>query len=191
MSALAIRRLFSGLRARYHVWNGRRAYRAGRLRVAGVHLDQALANGHSSFSAHLLLGKVAYRERDMQRAMDNFRLARRADAVRYELEGFPQGFIESLAKHPTTPPRLQYRIIIEPSQPRQRSGSQRPLQAQDAVNADNLRSEGAGSDDPTQGSLGDFSSRAEKDQARSRPMFRAGEWADIDWDVEARKLFGE
>jgi hypothetical protein len=39
--------------------------------------------------------------------------------------------------------------------------------------------------------LGDFSSRAEQDKARSRPMFRPGEWADIDWDVEARKLFGD
>jgi hypothetical protein len=210
MTTLAIRRLFSGLRARYHVWNGRRAYRAGRLRAAGRHLDLALASGHSSFGAYLLLGKVAYRIRDMRRAMDCFRLARRTDPTRYALEGFPSGFIESLGRKSSTPAPQKYRIVIEPTATDDsRTPDRRPLQdvtklkstsstartraanPESLEQADNEDEAGEPSAEAPADALGDFSSRAEQEKARSRPMFRAGEWADIDWDVEARKLFGE
>lgn len=204
MPTLAIRRLYSGLRARYHVWHGRRAYRAGRLTVAGRHLDLALSSGHTSFGAYLLLGKVAYRIRDMQRAMDCFRLARRTDPTRYALEGFPSGFIESLGNQPSTKAPQKYRIVIEPTPADpSRTPDRRPLQdataamgasarrARAAADQDQLEDAAKDATEPVPDALGDFKSHAEKDQARSRPMFSPGEWADIDWDVEARKLFGE
>ena len=185
MTVLAIRRLFSDLRARYHVWHGQRAYQAGRLRAAGRHLDRALSSGHSSFTACLLLGKVAYRIQDMPRAMDCFRMAKRADPTRYAQEGFPKGFIESLGSHATAVPRQKYHIVIEPSpRPNSPGRTQRPLQ--DVMNGSSRRAQ-----PETEHALGDFGSRAEQEKARSRPMFSAGEWADIDWDLEARKLFGD
>jgi len=185
MTALAIRRFFSDLRARYHVWHGQRAYQAGRLQAAGRHLSRALSSGHSSFTAYLLLGKVAYRIRDMPRAMDCFRMAERTDPSRYALEGFPKGFIESLGSHVTAAPRQKYHIVIEPSPIRSSSKrTQRPLQ--DVMNGGSRRAS-----PETKHALGDFGSRAEQEEARSRPMFSAGEWADIDWDLEARKLFGD
>jgi len=233
MSTFAINRLWSGLTARYHVWHGRRAYRAGRLRAAGRHLDRALARGCSSFGAYLLLGKVAYRERDMQRAMDCFRMARRTDPARFALEGFPKGFIESLATQPAGSVKQRYRIIIEPgsgSTARSDRGpgrNRRPLadgsgrrptnggasdegpreirDVRDLRRPTGQADSETGSSQPADGSpettpgstpgsttgLGDFSSPAERERTRGRPLLRPGEWADIDWDVEARKLFGE
>jgi hypothetical protein len=212
MSTFAIHRLWCGLTARYHVWHGRRAYRAGRLRAAGRHLDRALSRGYSSFGAYLLSGKVAYRERDMQRAMDCFRMARRSDPARYALEGFPKGFIESLATHPSGKLKQRYRIIIEPGlsspatpsagyrngpeplrprpRPEMRGGSapkpphEAPSQGLGGIEASQEES-GTGT------GLGDFTTPAERERTRSRPLLRPGEWADIDWDLEARKLFGE
>ncbi len=188
MTTLAMRRLFSGLRARYHAWNGRRAYRAGRLRTAGRHLDLAISHGHQSFGAYLLLGKVAYRERDMQRAMDCFRLARRTDPTRYALEGFPAGFIESLGRHPAHAARQKYRIVIEPTGAEETRGARDRRPLQDALKArEPGRAESGRASEP----LGDFKSRDEQEKARGLPRLRPGEWADIDWDLEARKLFGD
>ena len=228
MSTFAIHRLWSGLTARYHVWHGRRAYRAGRLRAAGRHLDTALARGCSSFGAYLLLGKVAYRERDMQRAMDCFRMARRTDPARFALEGFPKGFIESLATQPAGRVKQRYRIIIEPGSGSTARGDRGPGRNRRSLSDGSGKSPGGTSEGPreirdvrdlrrpdsetgasaestpgsTPGSnpgssagsttgLGDFSSPDERERTRGRPLLRPGEWADIDWDVEARKLFGE
>jgi len=194
MPTFALRRLFLGLAARYHVWHGRRAYRAGRLRAAGRHLSQALAAGHSSFSAYLLMGKVAYRERDMKCAMDCFRMARRADPARYALEGFPKDFIESLARQPVENARQHYRVIIEAA-----GGSGRPSRAiadersplrplQARREAISPASSAAGQEPRAAGKLRD---RAEQQRLASQPRLDPGAWADVDWDVEARKLFGE
>ena len=39
--------------------------------------------------------------------------------------------------------------------------------------------------------LGDFASRDEMLRHRERPALKPGEGSDVDWDGEARKLFGE
>lgn len=171
MTSFAIRKLASGLRARYHFWTGRRAYRAGRIRTAGRHLDEAVNRGHESFDAHLLLGKIAYRERDLRRAAEHFHQARVVDPTRYALEGFPDDFIASLRRQPETAPRLEYRIVIEPRRPRAR----RAARAQQ----------------PAPAVTGDFSSHDEAERLRRKPVIRPGEGADIDWDAEARKLFDD
>lgn len=175
MPTLALRRFADGLRARYHVWLGRRAYRSGRIRTAGRHLHEALACGHQSFSAWLLMGKVAYRERDLPRAAECFHRARSADPVRFSLEGYPDDFIASLRAHPEAPPHHDFRVLIEvrtrkpkPVRTRVSNASRRPP-----------------------GNLGDFSSPAEWAAAQDRPAIRPGEGADIDWDGEARHLFGD
>lgn len=173
MTSIALRRFLSGLRARYHFWSGRRAYRAGRIRTAGRHLDEALSRGHASFDAFLLLGKIAYRERDLRRAAELFHQARCADPGRYALEGFPEDFIASLRRQPEHLPRLQYRIVIEP-----RRESATPAREPSAA----LRTS-------KPQSAGDFTSREEAERLRHLPVIRPGEGADIDWDSEARKIF--
>ena len=192
MPSLALRRIVHGLKARYHLWNGRRAYRAGRLRAAGRHLSEALSRGHSSFSAYLLMGKVAYREQDMEAAAECFRMARRADPARYAMEGFPKGFLESLLEKPQEAVRQRYRVVIEPTQleggnPSRARKPLRPTRSQVASGP----AQAGGADEARDGNKGDFMSRDEEERLRSRPLLRPGEWADIDWDVEARKFFGE
>jgi hypothetical protein len=192
MASPALRRLFGGFRAQYHFWIGRRAYRAGRLHTAGRHLDKALARGNSSFSAYLLMAKVAYRGQDMPRALDCFRQARLVDPARYALEGFPKGFLESLGRQSQSQEAAQhrFRIVIEPARPSSRRQPARPTQGAGRLTAQPERTQDSAAQ-PEKQTLGDFSSREERDRARGRPLLRPGEWADIDWDVEARKLFGD
>jgi hypothetical protein len=172
MSAFPLRRLFLNLRAHYHLWSGRRAYRLGRMRTAGRHFHEALQYGCESFEAYLLLGKISYRDNDMQRAALFFSRARSADPGRFLLEGFPEDFIESLLRERprSVAARPQYRIIIESSQPRPKASQPAPAHT---------------------GRLGDFASRDEWLRHRDRPALRPGEGTDIDWDDEARRLFGE
>ena len=178
MSAPSIRRFVIGLRARYHLWSGRRAYRAGRIRVAGRHLDEAISCGHESFDAHLLLGKIAYRERDLARAAEHFHRARDADPGRYGMEGFPEGFLRTLRRQPASVARLQYRIVIEP-QLAPRTGRSAPVVAPAEESASG------------RSKLGDFTSKSEWMKHRDLPAFRPGEGSDVNWDDEARKLFDD
>lgn len=173
MSTLSIRRLVVGLRARYHLWSGLRAYRRGQVRVAGRHLDEALSCGHESFTAFLLLGKIAWRLRDMGRAAECFHRAREADPARFQLEGFPDDFLATLRSQPHRLPPLRVRITIESGQPRPVRRSQR-VTAQQAP-----------------ATSGDFSSAEEAARLRDRPAIEPGAGADIDWDSEAQKFFGE
>jgi hypothetical protein len=177
MSAFPIRRLLLSLRARYHLWSGRRAYRLGRIRTASRHFREALANGMESFEAYLLLGKIYFRENDMARAATFFARARSNDPGRFMLEGFPDDFIDSLRQRQTAdhslevPGRPSYRIVIETAarnrpRPRRTAASRR-------------------------GGLGDFASRDEWLRHRDRPAIRPGEGGEIDWDEEARRLFAD
>ncbi len=171
MTSLSIRRLVSGLRARYHVWSGRRAYRVGKLDEAGRHLDEAVSQGHESFAAFLLLGKIAFRERDHGRAAECFTRARLADPARYALEGYPDDFIAGLRDLPAgKAPRLRFRIVIEATS----------LSA--AAKATPQRAQRR----PT---MGDFSSQAELARHSGRPAIQPGEGADVDWDAAADQLF--
>ncbi|MCB9899090.1 MAG: hypothetical protein H6825_13875 [Planctomycetes bacterium] len=178
MTSFALRKFMSGLRARYHFWSGRRAYRAGRIRTAGRHLDEALSRGHASFDAYLLLGKIAYRERDMRRAAELFHQARCADPGRYALEGFPDDFIASLRARPEAAPRLHYRIVIEP-----RGQAQAPAGARE-------RSAALRTSRPA-GAQGDFTTREEAERLRHLPAIRPGEGSEVDWDDVAKKLFDD
>ena len=171
MTSLSIRRLVSGLRARYHVWSGRRAYRVGKLDEAGRHLDEAVSQGHESFAAFLLLGKIAFRERDHGRAAECFSRARLADPARYALEGYPDDFIAGLRDLPPgKAPRLRFRIIIE---------------------ATSLSAAAKTAPQTSQRSpaMGDFSSQSELARHRDKPTIQPGEGADVDWDAAAEQLF--
>ena len=172
MPSMPMRRMLIGLRARYHLWSGRRAYRAGRIRMAAHHLAEALSCGHRSFDAFLLLGKIAYRQRDMGRAAEHFDHARSTDPMRFSLEGFPNGFLASLRRQPESSPRLHYRIVIQAHQAR-----------------DGGRSRAGPAERRKQRRLGDFASHSEWLKHRDLPVFRPGEGQDIDWDEEARGLF--
>lgn len=175
MTSFALRKFMSGLRARYHFWSGRRAYRAGRIRTAGRHLDEALSRGHASFDAYLLLGKIAYRERDLRRAAELFHQARCSDPGRYALEGFPDDFIASLRQKPEATPRLHYRIVIEP-----RRENLTPAARREQLAALQTSKPAA---------LGDFTSREEAERLRHLPAIRPGEGSDVDWDDIAKRLF--
>ncbi|MFT7461781.1 MAG: hypothetical protein ACI9EF_000115 [Pseudohongiellaceae bacterium] len=173
MSSLSIRRLVSGLRARYHVWSGRRAYRIGKLDEAGRHLDEAVSQGHESFAAFLLLGKIAFRERDHGRAAECFSRARLADPARYALEGYPEDFISGLRELPAgKAPRLRFRIVIEAT-------SLRTSAAEPASRAPKH----------PRSVMGDFSSKSELARHRDQPTIQPGEGADVDWDAAADQLF--
>lgn len=172
MSSLSVRRLVSGLRARYHVWSGQRAYRIGKLDEAGRHLDEAVSQGHESFAAFLLLGKIAFRARDHGRAAECFSRARIADPGRYALEGYPDDFISALRELPPgRAPRLRFRIIIEATGLRSAPGP--------TTRAPRRR----------RSPLGDFTSYNEAARHRDQPTFQPGEGADVDWDDAARHLF--
>jgi tetratricopeptide (TPR) repeat protein len=173
MSAFPLRRTLLNLRAHYHLWNGRRAYRLGRMRTAGKHFHEAIHYGYESYEAYLLLGKISYRENDMQRAALFFSRARSADPARFLIEGFPDDFIETLAsdRRRGGAARPEYRIIIESSRPRKVGKSPEKAPARTAR-------------------LGDFASRDEMLRHRERPALKPGEGSDVDWDDEARKLFG-
>lgn len=171
MTSLSIRRLVSGLRARYHVWSGRRAYRVGKLDEAGRHLDEAVSQGHESFAAFLLLGKIAFRERDHGRAAECFTRARLADPARYALEGYPDDFIAGLRDLPAgKAPRLRFRIVIEATS-LSAAAKATPQAAQ------------------RRPAMGDFSSQSELARHRGRPAIQPGEGADVDWDAAADQLF--
>jgi tetratricopeptide (TPR) repeat protein len=175
MSAFPLRRSLLNLRARYHLWSGRRAYRLGRMRTAGRHFQEALHYGYESYEAYLLLGKISYREHDMQRAALFFSRARSADPSRFLVEGFPDDFIETLLsdRRRAGAARPEYRIVIESTRPRKLArGTAKAPAARPAK-------------------LGDFASRDEMLRHRERPALRPGEGTDVDWDDEARKLFGE
>lgn len=182
MSAFPLRRLLLNLRARYHVWSGRRAYRLGRIRVAGRHFREALASGVESFEAYLLLGKIYFRENDLARAATCFTMARNSDPARFTTEGFPEDFIESLrertdaaaaAKRNAATGRPEYRITIETAA---RGPQRKPEPAPSSM---------------PRGKLGDFASRDEWLRHRDRPAIQPGEGGDTDWDSEAKRLFGE
>jgi tetratricopeptide (TPR) repeat protein len=176
MSVFPIRRLLLNVRARYHLWSGRRAYRLGRIRAAGRHFREALAHGLESFEAYLLLGKIYYRENDLARAATFFSRARTHDPARFLLEGFPDDFIDSLReRHQTVErggARPEYRIVIETTIRR------RPRR-------EPVPTPGPG------GRYGDFASRDEWLRHKDRPKFRPGDGHDVDWDDAARRLFGE
>jgi tetratricopeptide (TPR) repeat protein len=180
MSAFPLRRAFLTLLGRYHMLSGRRAYRLGRLRLAGRHFREALTCGLESFEAYLLLGKIYFRENDLARAATCFTMARNSDPARFTTEGFPENFIESLrertdaaaaAKRAGASGRPEYRITIE-------TASRKTPRKPEPAPAPRAK-------------LGDFASRDEWLRHRDRPAIRPGEGGDTDWDAEAKRLFGE
>ena len=173
MSAFPLRRFLLNLRARYHLWSGRRAYRLGRIRTAGRHFREAINSGHESFEAYLLLGKIYFRENDMVRAATFFGRARTADPARFLLEGFPEDFVESLRDRQHGFERPEYRIVIE--------STRRPRKAVKPAEKAPARARG----------YGDFASRDEWLRHRDRAPLHPGEGTDVDWDEAARRLFGE
>lgn len=170
MTIVPLRRLLFGIRSRYHLWNGRRAYRLGRIQAAGRHFQEAIAHGHESFEAYLLLGKILYRESNYQRAAIFFERAQASDQARFMMEGFPDDFIASLKERQQEAGRPQYRIAVESLQSSSRRRARRT--AQPAAH-------------------GDFASRDEYLRHRDRPPIRPGEASDIDWDEAASTLFDD
>ncbi len=174
MSTLPIRRVFLSLRARYHLWSGRRAYSAGRMKSAGRHFQEAIAFGHESFDAYLLLGKIHYRQTNYPRAAIFFERAQSADPARYLLEGFPDDFIASLRDRHQANGRPEYRIVIEAV------GHGRKGRRKRSPSTANTAGSSA---------LGDFEDQDEYLRHRGAPPIRPGDGGDIDWDAEARKIF--
>ncbi len=168
-SSLPIRRLLISLKARYHLWCGKRAYRSGDIADAGVHGRKVIQGNFESYDAYLLLGKIHYRLEDYRVAAEYFRRAQHVDQGRFLLEGFPDDFIASLHAERPAGGRPEYNIVI-------RSTAMREPKARARAQ-------------PVEAPLGDFSSRDEWLEHRDRPTLRAGEWADVDWDAEARKFF--
>ena len=154
------------LRSRYHLWSGHRAYKSGRMRLAGQHFREAVKAGSESFEAWLILGKIYYRQNDLARAADAFDRAAKADPIRFELEGYPDNFVPRLAARSRTAPRPEYRVVIE------------------SADAPETRTVG-------KPSYGDFRTRNEWLAHRDRPNIRPGEGQDIDWDQAAKDLFAE
>jgi tetratricopeptide (TPR) repeat protein len=179
MTTSSIRRTVLNLLARYHLWSGRRAYRLGRMRTAGRHFRDAIHCGHESFEAYLLLGKIYYREDDMSRAATYFARARASDPARYLIEGFPDDFITSLREGQNGSSRPEYRIVIQST----RTGASEPVIGGDP--ADRVERPVTSS-----ASYGDFASRDEWLRHRDSPPLSPGEGVDVDWDAEARELFG-
>ncbi|RKY18031.1 MAG: hypothetical protein DRQ55_14385 [Planctomycetota bacterium] len=173
MATASLNRLITGLRARYHMWSGLRAYRHGRVRTASRHLDEALSHGHESFTAFLLAGKIAWRERDLGRAAECFHRAREADPARFQLEGFPDDFLATLRNQPNQLPPLRVRIQIETGVPRPARRSQRVAAPRAA------------------GPEASYASPEEEARLRDRPAIQPGEGGEVDWDAEARGLFDD
>lgn len=141
--------------------------------MAGKHLDEALSCGHESFTAFLLLGKIAWRQRDARRAAECFHRARVADPDRFQLEGFPDDFLTALRNQPSKLPPLRVRISIE-------TGAPRSVRREQRVSA-------SGSTSPPAG----FVDAEEAARRRHQPSFEPGQGQAVDWDAEARKLFGD
>lgn len=179
--SLSLRRLATGLRGRYHLWNGIRAYRSGAIRTAGRHLDEALSCGHESYTAFLTRGKIAYRQREVTRAVECFLRARDRDPTRFRVEGFPDDFLNTLRDQPDRVPPLRVRITIESGEtPRRRRRT--PVE-QHTRGAQQL---------PTpEPPLGDFSSPEEAQRHAARPTIEPGAGAEVDWDAELGKLFDD
>ena len=173
MSTLPIRRVLLGFRARYHLWSGRRAYSSGRMKSASRHFLEAIAFGHESFEAYLLLGKIHYRQSNFPRAAIFFERAQTTDPARYLLEGFPDDFITSLRDRHQTSGRPEYRIVIE-AVGHGRAGRRKRTPSPAST---------AGS-----GALGDFENQDEYLRHRDAPPLRPGDGGDVDWDAEARKF---
>ena len=123
MSAFPMRRAFVGLKARYHLWSGRRAYRVGAFGDAWAHFHKVIEHGYESFEANLALGKIYLRRRDFRLASRFFRRARAIDSRRYLLEGFPDDFIQTLQSEMPPGRRPEYRITISTSGPPPREPS--------------------------------------------------------------------
>lgn len=137
--------------------------------MAHRHLGSVVACGHGGFATFLLLGKIAYRERDLHRAADFFHRAFSADPSRFAMEGFPSNFIENLRKQPELTTHTSYRVIIEAA-----GAEARSRHAVGAVRA-----------------AGTQRSNAEQERLEGRPPILPGEGVEIDWDAEARKLFDQ
>jgi hypothetical protein len=96
------------------------------------------------------------------------------------VRGLPEDFIESLRERTDAAAaarrsgpdagRPEYRITIE-------TATRGPQRAEPTP--------------ATRAKLGDFASRDEWLRHRDRPAIRPGEGGDIDWDAEAKRLFGE
>ncbi len=172
MTTVPLRRLLFGLRSRYHLWNGRRAYRLGRIQAAGRHFQEAIANGHESFEAYLLLGKILYRESNYQRAAIFFERAQSSDQARFMMEGFPDDFISSLKEREQEAGRPQYRIAVESLHSAHRNNSRKVRRKRAMAH-------------------GDFANHDEYLRHRNRPPIQAAEAADIDWDDAASTLFDD
>lgn len=179
MTTSPIRRTVMNLVGRYHLWSGRRAYRLGRIRTAGRHFRDAISCGNESFEAYLLLGKIYYRENDMARAATYFARARASDPARFLIEGFPDDFIASLREGQRTAARPEYRIVIESIEP---GTPALPANERPGHRVERPVASGAG--------YGDFTSRDEWLLHRDRPPLSPSEALDVDWDAEARDLFG-
>ena len=172
MTTVPLRRFLFGLRSRYHLWNGRRAYRLGRIQAAGRHFQEAIANGHESFEAFLLLGKILYRESNFQRAAIFFERAQTTDQARFMMEGFPDDFISSLKEREQEAGRPQYRITVESLHANKRKAGKRVRRKRAIAH-------------------GDFENLDEYLRHRDRPPIQADEAANIDWDDAADTLFDD
>lgn len=166
MSAPAIRRLIVSLRTRYHLWSGHRAYKSGRMRLAGRHFREAVKAGAHTFEAWLILGKIYYRQNDLARAADAFDRAAKTDPIRFELEGYPDNFVPRLAARSRTAPRPEYRVVIESGEGEDPRRARHPA-------------------------YGDFRTRDEWLAHRTNPAIQPGDGQHVDWDEAAKDLFAE
>lgn len=165
MPGIPLRRFVVGLKARYHLWSGRRAYRVGAFSDAWAHYHKVIEHGVESFEANLSLGKIYLHRRDFRQAGKFLRRAQGIDPRRYLLQGFPEDFLKRIQDEASPVGRLEYRISIT------LSGGQQQRTPEPVA------------------PLGDFSSKDEMLRHRGQPPLDPGEWNEVDWDTEARKLF--
>ncbi len=185
MPSFPLRQIFTGLKARYHLWNGRRAYRMGAYADAGAHYLKAIAEGFESFEATLALGKIYLRQQDFHRAGAFFHRARMIDPSAFLLEGFPEDFVESLRSEAPRALRPHYSIVIT-SHTESAPGTG-PASAKSA-HEDRDRSH-ANAERGTR-SHGDQGS-GETAEPSTRPALGPEDGRGVDWDAEARKLFDD
>ncbi len=157
-------RLLHRVLAAIHLVRGRSLYRGGQFARASDHVQQCLAYGGPSFSAHLLLGKIFMRLSRFDRARREFALARYLDPYRFATEDLPEDALLELAQ------RFYQPIWDEPG-----TGVRAPLRGPVVNRA-------------RQSVHDDFASQAERDRFRVLPPIGRDDIEGLDWS-RAEDLF--
>lgn len=159
------RRLQSRVRAFLALRAGTWLYERGELLKAADALHDCIANGGSSFKAHLLLGKIWLRVGRFERAREEFARARFLDPARFASHGLPEDVLIEMAQRYVRPRRQLAPDTASSSVGFAASGYSAPMPAHD-----------------------DFSSAEERRRFRALPPISADDVRNIDWR-DASDLF--